>query len=62
MLRSLPLGRPGPGPGVRLPNAQAPVFVGVWEPVVSQPLRRQSPSPLPHQTASGASLRFAPAP
>ena len=39
-----------------------PVFVGVWEPEVSQPLRRQSPPTPSRQTASPASLRFAPAP
>ena len=39
-----------------------PVFVGVWEPEVSQPLRRQNPPTPSHQTVSPASLRFAPAP
>ena len=39
-----------------------PVFVGVWEPEVSQPLRRQSPPPPSHQTASPATLHFVPRP
>ena len=43
-------------------NRTLPVFVGVWEPEVSQPLRRQSPPTPSRQTASPASLRFAPAP
>ena len=43
-------------------NRTMPVFVGVWEPEVSQPLRRQSPPTPSRQTASPASLRFAPAP
>ena len=46
---------------VCLPH-KLPVFVGVWEPEVSQPLRRQSPPTPSRQTASPASLRFAPAP
>ena len=36
-----------------------PVFVGVWEPKVSQPWHRQSPPSPPRQTASPATLRFA---
>ena len=43
-------------------NRTLSVFVGVWEPKVSQPLRRQSLPTPSHQTASPASLRFAPAP
>ena len=43
-------------------NRTMPVFVGVWEPEVSQPLHRQSPPSPSRQTASPASLRFAPAP
>ena len=39
-----------------------PVFVGVWEPEVSQPLHRQSPPSPPHQTASPATLHFVPRP
>jgi len=44
------------------PHHTLSVFVGVWEPKVSQPLRRQSPPTLTHQTASPATLRFAPCP
>ena len=51
-------------PRFRRPSANRtmPVFVGVWEPEVSQPLHRQSPPAPPHQTASGtyAPLRSAP--
>ena len=51
-------------PRFRRPSAHRtmPVFVGVWEPEVSQPLHRQSPPAPPHQTASGtyAPLRSAP--
>ena len=43
---------------VCLPH-KLPVFVGVWEPVVSQPLCRQSPPVPTHQTASGASAPLA---
>ena len=50
----------GPGPGGRLPSHMLAVFAGVWEPKVSQPLRRQSPSaPSRSQTASGASAPLA---
>ena len=51
-----------PRPGRPSAHRTMPVFVGVWEPEVSQPLRRQSPPTPSRQTASPASLRFAPAP
>ena len=51
-----------PRPGRPSAHHTMPVFVGVWEPEVSQPLRRQSPPTPSRQTASPASLRFAPAP
>ena len=35
------------------------VFVGVWEPKVSQTLHRQSPPAPPHQTASGTNAPVA---
>ena len=43
-------------------NRTMPVFVGGWEPEVSQTLRRQSPPPPSHQTASPATLHFVPRP
>jgi len=44
------------------PTLRLPVLVGVWEPEVSQTLRRPSPSSPPHQTAfkADAPLRCAP--
>ena len=51
-----------PRPGRPSASSTMPVFVGVWEPKVSQPLSRQSPPTPSRQTASPASLRFAPAP
>ena len=39
-----------------------PVFVGVWEPKVSQPLCRQSPPSPSRQTTSPATLHFVPRP
>lgn len=61
--RSLLWAVPAQAPeAVCLPH-KLPVFVGVWEPKVSQPLSRQSP-PSPHtfQTASVATLHFVPRP
>ena len=53
---------PAQVPEAVCPTLPPPVFTGVWEPVVSQTLRRQSPPALPHQTASGTNtpLRSAP--
>ena len=48
-----------PRPGRPSAFRTLPVFVGVWEPKVSQTLRRQSPPAPPRQTASPATLRFA---
>ena len=60
--RSHPWAVPAQAPEAVCPTLLLPVFVGVWEPKVSQPLRRQSPPALPHQTASGATLHFVPRP
>ena len=60
---SLAMGRPGPGPGGRLPTARPTVFVGGREPQVSRPLYRQSQWP-PHTSRPppGPTLRCAPCP
>jgi len=50
---------PAQAPEAVCPSLQLPVFGGVWEPKVSQPLSRQSPPALPHQTASGANAPLA---
>ena len=56
------MGRPGPGPGGRLPIAQAGLFRCSREPKVSLP-RRSRARPTPRcQTASGATLHFVPRP
>ena len=49
-------------PGRPSANRTMPVFVGVWEPKVSQTLRRQSPPSPSRQTASPATLHFVPRP
>ena len=52
--RSLLWAVPAQAPEAVCPSLLLPVFAGVWEPEVSQPLRRQSQSALPLQTASRA--------
>ena len=60
---SLAMGRPGPGPGGRLPTAQSTVFVGGLEPKVSSPFARQSQwPPRSSRPPPGPPLRFAPCP
>ena len=55
------VGRSGPGPGGRLPAAQAAVFVGGLEPDVSSPMARQSRQPShTSRPPPGPTLRFAP--
>ena len=49
-----------PRPGRRSANRTMSVFVGVWEPKVSQPLCRQSPPSPSRQTTSPATLHFVP--
>ena len=51
-----------PRPGRRSANRTMSVFVGVWEPKVSQPLCRQSPPSPSRQTTSPATLHFVPRP
>ena len=60
---SLAMGRPGPGPGGRLPTAQSTVFVGGLEPKVSSPFARQSQwPPRSSRPPPGPTLRCAPCP
>ena len=51
-----------PRPGRPSAHRTMPVFVGVWESKVSQPLCRQSPPSPPRQTASPATLHCVPRP
>ena len=53
---------PAQAPEGVCPSHKLPVFVGVWEPKVSQPLCRQSPPSSPCQTPSGATLHCVPRP
>lgn len=50
------MGRPGPGPGGRLPTLRAGLFRCSREPEVSLPRRSRARRPFPFQTASGATL------
>ena len=50
------MGRPGPGPGGRLPPLRAGLFRCSREPVVSLPRRSRARRPHLFQTASGATL------
>jgi len=56
------VGRPGPGPGGRLPTHTVGLFRCSREPVVSLPRRSRARRPFPFQTASGATLHFVPRP
>ena len=60
---SLAMGRPGPGPGGRLPTELSTVFVGGLEPKVSSPWSRQSQWP-PHSSRPppGPTLHCVPRP
>ena len=59
--RSLPWAVPAQAPeAVSLPAL--PVFVGVWEPVVSQPLHRQSPPSFRTRPPPPPTLHFVPRP
>lgn len=59
---ALALGPFRPGPWRPSAHRTVPVFVGVWEPEVSQPLHRQSPSPPRTRPPPRPTLRCAPGP
>ena len=56
------VGRPGPGPGGRLPTLRAGLFRCSREPKVSLPRRSRARRSHTFQTASGATLHFVPRP